>query len=469
MNILIIDENEIVRRHLFWALRKGHALHEAVSREEALNILQRVTPDVILMELLEERDPDESAAVALVERLLAEPAAPSILIITRSDRKEVAAHLLDLGVADVFTKPFDPEELGVVLKRVERLRELRSTPPLRRTGDRSGDNGASAGMMPLDDAQRDALGIVGVDRRIQQILEQMRRIAPTPVSVLITGETGTGKEIFAQAVHTLSDRRTQRMVPLNCAVLSDTLVEDELFGHEKGAFTGAVERRKGKFEYSHKGTLFLDEIGDMSPRLQAKFLRVLQERTFERLGGNLPIETDFRLIAATHRDLNEMVREGTFREDLMFRINVVSFHIPPLRERRGDIKLLSEHFLVEFAAMFNRPKPMRFSREVVHFMYDYPWPGNVRELRHFVERAVALTDGRSIGPESLPDSFTPQVTGDPLAGARGNFDKLIKKYKRQLVMEALQSTGNNKVQTAQLLGISKSYLFKLIKQLSVPA
>ena len=465
MNILIVDENEIVRRHLFWALRKGHALHEAVSREEALNILQRVTPDVILMELLEERDPDESAAVALVERLLADPTAPSILIITRSDRKEVAAHLLDIGVVDVFTKPFDPEELLVILKRVERLRELRPARPPRSAGD----NGASAAVLPLDDAQRGELGIVGVDRRIKQILEQIRRIAPTPVSVLIIGETGTGKEIFAQAVHTLSDRRRQRMVPLNCAVLSDTLVEDELFGHEKGAFTGAVERRKGKFEYAHKGTLFLDEIGDMSPRLQAKFLRVLQERTFERLGGNTPIETDFRLIAATHRNLTEMVQEGTFREDLMFRVNVVSFHIPPLRERRGDIKLLGEHFLVEFAAMFNRPEPMRFSREVVHFMYDYHWPGNVRELRHFVERAVALTDGRSIGAAALPDSFTPTITGDPLASAKGHFDKLIKKYKRQLVMEALQSTGNNKVQTAQLLGISKSYLFKLIKQLSVPA
>ncbi|HKI97377.1 MAG TPA: sigma-54 dependent transcriptional regulator [bacterium] len=465
MNILIIDENEIVRRHLFWALRKGHALHEAVSREEAQNILQRLAPDVILMELLEERDADESAAVAMVERLLAEPAPPSIIIITRSDRKEVAAHLLEMGVADVFTKPFDPEELQVVLKRVERLRELR--PLLGR--HEAGSDGARPRPPPLDHAQRVELGIVGVDRRIKQILEQIRRIAPTPVSVLIMGETGTGKEIFAQAVHTLSDRRQQRMVPLNCAVLSDTLVEDELFGHEKGAFTGAVERRKGKFEYANKGSLFLDEIGEMSPRLQAKFLRVVQERTFERLGGNTPIETDFRLISATHRDLPEMVQEGTFREDLMFRVNVVSFHIPPLRDRRGDVKLLGEHFLTEFAKVFGRTEPMRFSREVIHFMYDYPWPGNVRELRHFVERAVALADGRTIGTEALPESFTPTVTGEPLASDKGHYDKLVKKYKRQLVMEALQSTGNNKVQTAQLLGISKSYLFKLIKQLSVPA
>jgi DNA-binding NtrC family response regulator len=465
MNILIIEENEIVRRHLFWALRKGHELHEAVSREEALPILQRLSPDVILMELLEERDPDETAAVAMVERLLAEPAPPSILIITRSDRKEVAARLLTLGVEDVFSKPFDPEELLVILKRVERLRELRAALPQHAPGG----NGAGRTLTPLNDAQRVQLGIVGVDRRIKHILEQIRRIAATPVSVLIIGETGTGKEIFAQAVHTLSERREQRLVPLNCAVLSDTLVEDELFGHEKGAFTGAVERRKGKFEYANKGTLFLDEIGELSQRLQSKFLRVLQERTFERLGGNQPIATDFRLIVATHRDLAQMVREGTFREDLMFRVNVVSFHIPPLRERRGDIKLLAEHFLVEFAAAFNRTEPMRFSREVVHFMYDYPWPGNVRELRHFVERAVALTDGRTIGAEAMPENFLPTVAGESLASSKGKLDSLVKKYKRQLLMEALESTGNNKVQTAQLLGISKSYLFKLIKQLSVPA
>jgi DNA-binding NtrC family response regulator len=462
MNLLIIDENEIVRRHLFWALRKDHHLHEAVSREEAQAILQRLTPDAILMELQEERDPDESEGMALIERLLREPGSPSILIITRSVRKEVAARLLAMGVVDIFQKPFDPDELQVVLKRMERVRELRPVPA--RPGlAGTPDNGAGPAQAP----EPLTLGIVGVDRRIKQILDQIRRIAPTPVSVLITGETGTGKEIFAQAVHSLSDRRRQRLVPLNCAVLSDSLVEDELFGHEKGAFTGAVERRKGKFEIANKGTLFLDEIGDLSPPLQSKFLRVLQEHTFERLGGNNPLETDFRLVSATHRDLATMVQERQFREDLMFRINVVSFHIPPLRERRGDIKLLSEHFLVEFAQVFGRPSPLRFSREVVHFMNRYPWPGNVRELRHFVERGVALSDGRTIGSEALPDSLPAGPAGEPFQPGKGNFDTLVKRYKRQLVSEALQTTGNNKVQTAQLLGISKSYLFKLIKQLSV--
>jgi len=269
--------------------------------------------------------------------------------------------------------------------------------------------------------------------------------------VLITGETGTGKEIFAQAIHKLSDRAAQRMVPLNCAVLSENLVEDELFGHEKGAFTGAVARREGKFDFAHKGTLFLDEIGDLTLRLQAKFLRVLQERIFERLGGNLPIHANFRLISATHRDLGQMTQEGTFREDLMYRIDVVSFHIPPLRERRGDIKLLSEYFLAEFAQTFERAGPLSFSREVTAFLYDYHWPGNVRELRHFVERAVALSDGPEIGSEVLPETSSSMVVGDPLVPGGGTFDTMVKKYKRQLLIEALETTGNRKVQASQLL------------------
>ncbi len=468
MNILIIDENEIVRRHLFWALRNDHDLNEAVSREEALGILERLSPDVVLLELLEERDPDESRGMEMTRQLLKNHPATSILIITRSDRKEIAAQLLSMGVADVFQKPLDTDELQVVLKRLQRQRELRPGPG-RSEAEPAGAPAKHGEAMDEAAGDGSEVGIVGVDRRIKQILDQIRRIAPTPVSVHITGETGTGKEVFAKAVHIFSDRKNHPWVPLNCAVLSDNLVEDELFGHEKGAFTGAIERRKGKFDIAHKGTLFLDEIGDISLHLQGKFLRVLQERTFERLGGNHSISTDFRLISATHRDLPQMTQEGTFREDLMFRINVVSFHIPPLRERRGDIKLLSETFLSEFIRIFSRPETLSFSREVVHFMYDYPWPGNVRELKHFVERAVALNEGPAIGPEALPETFSPTAVGESLVSGKGTYDTLVKKYKRQLVMEALQTTGNNKIQTAQLLGISKSYLFKLIKQLSVPA
>lgn len=455
MNILIIDENEVVRRQLFWALRSGNDLQEAASRAEADTLLANSTPDVILMELLQEGDRDESAGISMAARLQRLAHRPIILIITRSDRKDIAADLLEQGIFDYIQKPLNLSELPIILNRAKRLRALRR---------KEAGHDRRRAAPPADEPE---LNITGVDLRIKQIVELIHRIAATPVSVLITGETGVGKEVFAQSIHKLSERRDQRFVPLNCAVLTDNLVEDELFGHEKGAFTGAIERRHGKFGLAHKGTLFLDEIGDLSLHLQAKFLRVLQERQFERLGGNTPIDTDFRLICATHRDLRQMTHDQEFREDLMFRLDVVSFHIPPLRERRGDIKLLAELFLQEFTLAFERDE-MSFSREVFRFMHDYPWPGNVRELKHFVERAVALSDGNVIGMETVPETSTPAPQGETLSSNGGSFNGLVKKYKRQLLIEALDMAGNNKIQTAQILGISKSHLFKLIKQLAVP-
>ncbi len=477
MKILIADANEVVRRQLFLFLRKGHVVHEATGRDEALALLSQVMPDALLLDPFDGNESEEAPALAAVQRLLAHPGAPPILILTRNDRREVAARLIQMGVLDVLPKPVDAEELLVLLRRVARLRDLgvpgREAAPepgsLQIMAD--GDGIAVRAPKPEPDSQ---LGIIGVDGRMKQLMEQVRRIAPTPVSVLITGETGTGKEIFAQAIHKLSDRRNQRFVALNCAVLSDSLVEDELFGHEKGAFTGAVERRKGKIEYAHQGTLFLDEIGDLGPGLQAKFLRVLQERTFERLGGNQPITADVRLISATHRDIARMARESAFREDLMFRINVVTLHIPPLRERRGDIRLLTQHFLKEYGRSFGRGDGLVLAREVERFLYDYPWPGNVRELKHFIERAVALSEGDHIGLEALPETLAlgggaPSLVQGGPGGGKGDFNTLVRQYKRQLVLEALQAAGNEKNHAATLLGISRSYLFKLIKLLGIPS
>lgn len=461
MKILIVDDSEVIRRQLYWALRRGNDLYEAAHRDEVRTLISNVEPDVVLMEFFEEGDSDENIGLSFVEELLKDPGSPFILIITRSPRKDIAAKLIQMGVLDVLPKPVAVDELPVILKQAERLKEL------------SASLGSSFESTPIHSRRpqtenKTDTGIIGVDPLIKGMLEQITRIAPTPVSVLITGETGTGKERFAQAVHMLSDRKDRSFVPLNCAVLSENLVEDELFGHEKGAFTGAVDRRKGRFETAHRGTLFLDEIGDLSPGLQAKFLRVLQEKRFERLGGNQLLDTDFRLVSATHRTLSAMVKEGIFREDLMFRINVVSFHIPPLRDRRGDIRLLADTFLSEYTKSFGRTQPMHFTPEVVRFLMDYHWPGNVRELKHFIERAVALTEGSALGPEILPVAMESTTAGETLAQSGGKFEGLIKHYKRQLVMEALEMAGKNKVQTAQILGISKSYLFKLIKQLSIP-
>ena len=480
MKLLIVDSSTVARRQLFVPLRTSHQVQEAAGRDEGLGLLDRVAPDVVLADPFEPGDPDEAAGLAWVQRVRRHASRPSILIITRNDRKDVVSRLLRIGVLDVLSKPVDSEEVRLHLKRAERFRELGLSlgEPVVETEEMvaDGDGVMMRGRAPNEPLPE--LGIVGSDRRIRQVVDQIKRIAPTPVSVLITGETGTGKEIFAHAVHSLSDRRNQRFVALNCAVLSDSLVEDELFGHEKGAFTGATDRRKGKFEFADRGSLFLDEIGELSLPLQSKFLRVLQERSFERLGGNQPIATDFRLISATHRDLPRLIKDGFFREDLMFRINVVSFHIPPLRERRGDIVSLAHHFLKEYGRTFSRGDRLSFTREVERFLLNYPWPGNVRELKHFVERAVALSDGDRIGPEAMPSDFAPAAEGPSLQEGLGYassaprnggaFDTLVKRYKRQLLAEALEAAGQDKVRAAELLGLSRSQVFKLVKELGVP-
>jgi two-component system NtrC family response regulator len=480
MRLLIVDPSTVARRQLFVPLRTAHQVQEAASREEALPLLERAAPEVILADPFEPGDADESAAFAWVQRVRTHAPRPSILIITRNDRKDTVARLLRLGVLDVLSKPADVDEIRLHLRRAERLRELglALAEPFPAAEEMVADGDGLVVRPRPEDTPQPELGIVRQDRRILQIVDQIKRIAPTPVSVLITGETGTGKEIFAQAVHRLSGRRDQRFVALNCAVLSDSLVEDELFGHEKGAFTGATDRRKGKFEYADRGSLFLDEIGELSLPLQSKFLRVLQERSFERLGGNQPIATDFRLISATHRDLPRIIKDGFFREDLMFRINVVSFHIPPLRERPGDILPLAHHFLKEYGRTFGRGDRLTFSREIERHLLSHAWPGNVRELRHFVERAVALSDGEHIGLEAMPSEFSPAAEGASLqeglgyASAEprhgGAFDTLVKRYKRQLLAEALESAGQDKTRAAELLGLSRSQVFKLVKELGVP-
>ncbi len=479
MKLLIVDHSSVARRQLFVPLRAAHQVQEAAGREEAFALLDGARPDVVLAEPFEPADSDEVPGLAWVQRVRSHPTHPSMLIITRNDRKDVVARLLRLGVLDVLQKPVDADDVRMQLKRADRLRGLGlvlGEPPAQDSELIADGDGMILRRKP-EAVPLPELGIVGDDRRIRQIVDQIKRIAPTPVSVLVTGETGTGKEIFAHAVHSLSERRDQRFVALNCAVLSDSLVEDELFGHEKGAFTGATDRRKGKFEYADRGSLFLDEIGDLSLPLQSKFLRVLQERSFERLGGNQAIATDFRLVSATHRDLARQIKDGFFREDLMFRINVVSFHIPPLRDRRGDILPLAHHFLKDYGRAFGRGDKLTLTREVERFLLNYPWPGNVRELKHFVERAVALSEGNRIGPEAIPADFSPAADGPSLqeglgyaSGARngGAFDTLVKRYKRQLLAEALEAAGQDKTRAAELLGLSRSQVFKLVKELGVP-
>jgi len=314
-----------------------------------------------------------------------------------------------------------------------------------------------------------ALGkdMVGESPRMQEIARRIARVAPTDSTVLIRGESGTGKELAARALHRASRRAGRPFVAINCATLSDTLLESELFGHERGAFTGAVDRKPGKLELADSGTLFLDEIGEMSPLLQAKLLRVLQEREFERLGGTRTIRVDVRVIAATNRALEAAMRSGAFREDLFYRLNVIALHLPPLRERCEDVPLLASHFAAVLSRRLGRPVA-GFTPEARACLLQYSWPGNVRELANAVERAVVLGSEDLIRPEDLPETVTESVLSrDPVPVS--SFHEAINEQKRRLVLAAIEQAGGNITRAAELLGLHPNYLHRLIGNLDLRA
>ncbi len=290
-----------------------------------------------------------------------------------------------------------------------------------------------------------------------------RKIAPWNVSALITGETGTGKELIARAIHRLSPRSSGAFVAFSCANQTDTLVDDELFGHERGAFTGATTNRRGRFESADGGTLFLDEIGDLPLPLQAKLLRVLQERAFERLGGAQTLKVDVRLICATHRNLLEMVKRGAFREDLYHRLNVVQIHLPPLRERRSGIGILARHFLERAAKEFGKP-PMSLSYAALTALEEYDWPGNVRQLENVIKRAVVLAEESTIQPCHLPPAVS---AGFPQQAAFGSYFAYVREFKRRLLLRALTECRGSKSEAARGLGLGRGYLDRLIKVMGI--
>jgi DNA-binding NtrC family response regulator len=299
---------------------------------------------------------------------------------------------------------------------------------------------------------------------MQQVFALAQKIAACDVTVLVTGETGTGKELVARAIHRMSPRVSRPFVAFSCANLPETLVEDELFGHERGAFTGAVMMRRGRLEAASGGTLFLDEVGDLSLSLQPKMLRVLQERTFERLGSNTPVQADIRLVCATHRNVAEMVQQGKFREDLYYRLDVVQLHLPPLRQRRDDIPLLAHYFLQRFGQQFSK-KSQRFSRLALQAMEEYVWPGNVRELENIVQRAVVLAEGTTIEVWHLPALFHKGF--DPAAPHAQSYEAEVREFKRRLILRTLQQCGWHKTEAARTLGMARNYLHRLINQLEI--
>jgi len=306
--------------------------------------------------------------------------------------------------------------------------------------------------------------LIGSSPAMTEVFALARKVAPCDVTALITGETGTGKELLARAIHDRSLRASGPFVAFSCANLPDTLIDDELFGHEKGAFTVADALRRGRFEAADGGTLLLDEIGDLPPALQVRLLRVLQERTFQRLGGSSAISVDIRLICATHRDLAAMVRQGAFRQDLLYRLDVIELRMPALRDRRDDIELLAQHFLRRFASRFERCV-LRFSRDAICALTEYSWPGNVRELENVVQRAIALAESLTVGLEHLPEGIAGPA--QPRLETGTDYDTAVREFKRRLILRTLRQCHGSKAEAARSLHMARPYLHRLIASLDL--
>jgi len=373
---------------------------------------------------------------------------PPVIAMVHDDEPELIRSLIENGAYETVSCPPDVHELRLALRRAHRFHQIELD--LAQSRSRPQPPGEFGEMS-------------GCSESIQHVFEMARKVAACDVSVLITGETGTGKELLARAIHRLSHRASGPFIAFSCANLPETLIDDELFGHEKGAFTGANSMRRGRFEIADTGTVFLDEIGDLAPGLQAKLLRVLQERTFERLGSNTSLTTDVRVICATNRDLEGMVRNGRFRTDLYFRLNVVQLRIPPLRARRDDIPLLAQHFLRQYAKQFGKPA-MRISRTAIHALEEYSWPGNVRELENVIQRALVLAEGESIEPQHLPERIH---NGVLWPSASSLYEQEVLEFKRRLVLRTLRECGGNRTESARILGITRGCLHRLMNQLGI--
>ncbi|MBI2815351.1 MAG: sigma-54-dependent Fis family transcriptional regulator [Acidobacteria bacterium] len=373
---------------------------------------------------------------------------PVIAIIGDDDDLALTRTLIAAGAYDVVASPLNVAELRFLLLRADRLR--RAEKELFRARAQQAATGC------LDN-------LIGFSSNMQGTFALAQKVASCDVSVLITGETGTGKTMLARTIHRLSPRSSGPFVSFSCPNVQETLVEDELFGHDKGAFTGAFNMRRGRIETAAGGTLFLDEIGDLPLPLQSKLLRVLQERTFERLGSNTPLNTNARFIAATNRKLEEMVKQGSFREDLFYRLNVIQLHLPPLRERSGAALVLAQTFLQRFSQRFEK-NVRRLSRTASMAIEEYAWPGNVRELENVIQRAVVLADGSAIEIRHLPSHIRSNFETVPEARV---YEKELREFKRRLVLRTLRECGGNKAQTARVLGLARGYLHRLVHELDI--
>jgi two-component system, NtrC family, response regulator AtoC len=433
-NLLIVDDEKTTREGLRAALEERYEVYIAEDAQAAMNLLESEHFDVMLTDF---RLPNEDG-MKLIARAKSLSKPPVCILMTAYGSEELAVDAMKRGADDYIAKgrlQIDELEMRIARSLKQQTLEVENVTLRRQLDSKFG----------LEN-------IVGESPVMKEILEVVQQVAPTRATVLLTGESGTGKEVIAKSVHQLSPRARQPFVTVHCAALAPTLLESELFGHEKGAFTGAHERRIGRFEQAQGGTLFLDEIGEIDASIQVKLLRFLGERTFERVGSNKTLTADVRLIAATNKNLEELIKAGTFREDLFFRLRVVEINLPPLRERAGDIPLLAQKFLREFAA--ENGKPVNdFTADALQLLIHHSWPGNVRELRTAIEHAVVLCRGEKISARDLPPSVRGVRPVEPQLFQRN--DLTVKEAEKQLVMRALKETDGNRTLAAKKIGMSR--------------
>lgn len=442
--LLIVDDDPGLQKQLKWAFEDYDAIVVG-DRESAISEVQRHQPSVVTLDLGLPPDPaNASEGLRALSEILEIAPTTKVIVVTGNDDREIAVRAVGQGAYDFYEKPIDPDVLRLIVDRADRVFQLEC------------EN------RQLMLKQREPLaGIIAGSRQMMDVCRHIEKIAPTDTSVLLLGESGTGKEILARAVHELSSRKDKTFVAINCAAIPENLLESELFGYEKGAFTGASKQTKGKFEYADGGTLFLDEMGDLPLALQAKLLRFLQERVVERVGGRQEISVDTRVICATHKNLQELIESKLFREDLYYRISEVSIGIPPLRERAGDTILIGRVLMRRFADEHNS-KIKDFSRQSLVALEQYEWPGNVRELENRIKRAVIMADGKMIEPQDL------ELTA--------NLDHVFKTLKEiretaeaNAIQEALAISEGQIGKASEMLGVSRPTVYHLLKKYNIEA
>ncbi|NPA95297.1 MAG: sigma-54-dependent Fis family transcriptional regulator [Thermodesulfobacteria bacterium] len=449
--ILIVDDEESILDSIGDVLQdEGYRVKTASGGKECLEILESGEPvDLVLLDIWM---PDLDGIEVLKKVKESWPFLP-VIIMSGHGTIETAVSATKLGAHDFIEKPLSIEPLLISVENALKFKELQEENRL------------------LKEKSSKIVEITGKSEKIKQLKEQIRIVAPTDAWILIQGENGTGKEIVAQTIHRLSKRSNRPMVEVNCAAIPDELIESELFGHEKGAFTGAVSMKRGKFDLANGGTLFLDEIGDMALKTQAKILRIIQEQKFERVGGSKTISVDVRIIAATNKNLEEEIKKGNFREDLYFRLNVIPIEVPPLRERKEDIPLLVQEFLNEFSK-----GTIEMEKEAIEALYNYDWPGNIRELRNLIERLVILSRGNLITKKDLPKHFlSGSSVGDAqvLSGSEAecftcpDFKRARAIFEKTYLERKLSEFGGNIKRTAESIGIERRHLYRKIKSLGI--